>query len=297
MKTSLSPKDLAAAVGVSESSLKRWADEGRLTVTRTAGGHRRIPIAEAVRFAREARMPILRPDILGLPQLAATKPITNRQAPDIALHEKLVEGDAAGVQAILLGLYLGGRCVAAIGDGPIHAAMTRIGERWRHGVEGIYIEHRATDICIQAVSILRSLIARPPEPGALSPDQDTRPVALGGGPAHDPYILPSLLCAAVLDEVGLRAINLGPDTPADVLLAAADRHQPRLVWLTCSCDEAKPDDAALGKLAHDIAKRHATLVIGGRAFEAADQTPPDPAVYCQTLGELEKYTRGLAAKR
>ena len=48
----LSPKDLAAAIGVSESSLKRWVDSGRLAVERTAGGHRRIPFQEAVRFVR-----------------------------------------------------------------------------------------------------------------------------------------------------------------------------------------------------------------------------------------------------
>jgi MerR family transcriptional regulator, light-induced transcriptional regulator len=48
----LSPKALAAAIGVSESSLKRWADEGRLAAERTAGGHRRIAVAEAVRFVR-----------------------------------------------------------------------------------------------------------------------------------------------------------------------------------------------------------------------------------------------------
>ena len=46
----LSPRQLAVAIGVSESSLKRWADDGRLAVERTAGGHRRIPLPEAVRW-------------------------------------------------------------------------------------------------------------------------------------------------------------------------------------------------------------------------------------------------------
>jgi excisionase family DNA binding protein len=54
MQNTLSPRELAAAVGVSESSLKRWADEGRVKVARTAGGHRRIELAEAVRFIRQS---------------------------------------------------------------------------------------------------------------------------------------------------------------------------------------------------------------------------------------------------
>ena len=52
---------------MSESSLKRWADGGRLRFSRTAGGHRRFSIAEAVRFVREAGLPVRDPAGLGLP--------------------------------------------------------------------------------------------------------------------------------------------------------------------------------------------------------------------------------------
>ena len=44
----LSPRNLAAAVGVSESSVKRWADEGRIRTALTPGGSRRIQLREAV---------------------------------------------------------------------------------------------------------------------------------------------------------------------------------------------------------------------------------------------------------
>ena len=73
MKRLLSPKELADAIGVSESSLKRWADAGRLQVARTEGGHRRIPIAEAVRFIRDTGAVVVRPDLLGLLALHARR--------------------------------------------------------------------------------------------------------------------------------------------------------------------------------------------------------------------------------
>lgn len=66
MKPTLSPKELAEAIGVSESSLKRWVDEGVIQASRTRGGHRRIALAEAVRYIRESGIPIIRPDILGI---------------------------------------------------------------------------------------------------------------------------------------------------------------------------------------------------------------------------------------
>src|SRR4051794_17870331 len=78
-KTLLTPKELADAIGASESSLRRWVDGGRLRISRTAGGHRRIPVEEAVRFIRETGATLVRPEMLGLALAprelrAATKP-------------------------------------------------------------------------------------------------------------------------------------------------------------------------------------------------------------------------------
>ena len=52
MQSALSPKELAHALGVSESSIKRWIDDGRLDCTRTPGGHRRVTIQNALKFIR-----------------------------------------------------------------------------------------------------------------------------------------------------------------------------------------------------------------------------------------------------
>src|SRR5690242_3719305 len=60
----LSPRDLADALGVSESSLKRWVDAGKLAAFRTEGGHRRIAVSEALRFIRETGAPVARPELL-----------------------------------------------------------------------------------------------------------------------------------------------------------------------------------------------------------------------------------------
>jgi putative two-component system response regulator len=43
----------ATAVGVSASTLRRWADEGRIQAVRTAGGHRRFPLDAVRRLAGE----------------------------------------------------------------------------------------------------------------------------------------------------------------------------------------------------------------------------------------------------
>lgn len=44
---------VAEALGLSVSTIKRWVDSGTIQAVRTAGRHRLIPKAEAVRMAHE----------------------------------------------------------------------------------------------------------------------------------------------------------------------------------------------------------------------------------------------------
>jgi excisionase family DNA binding protein len=69
--------DAAEALGVSASTLRRWADGGRLRVVRTAGGHRRFAAEDVRRLSRASAGrtgPVLRPARLPdgpIPELAA----------------------------------------------------------------------------------------------------------------------------------------------------------------------------------------------------------------------------------
>lgn len=262
MKPIVSPRELAAAIGVSESSLKRWADEGLVHVSRTAGGHRRITIGEAIRFIREIKAPLLRPDILGLSEIP-TPPdsILSADSPADSLFAWLRDGNAREARGLLLSLYFSGWTVADIADGPIRSAMSRLGELWQHDRGGIYIEHRATDICIQAVEQLR-LLVEPKEAGL---------VAVGGGCSGDPYHLPSLLAAVALAADGWHAVNLGPDTPFDAIQCAAERHAPRLIWISVSSvQNAGELRTGIENVAEWCSRHDTTLAVGGKALVELD---------------------------
>ena len=69
MNELLSPKQVAQALGVSESSLKRWCDQGRIATVRTGGGHRRLSLADVLRFVRDHAHPLVSPEVLGLPSV------------------------------------------------------------------------------------------------------------------------------------------------------------------------------------------------------------------------------------
>ena len=159
----LSPRDIADAIGSSESSVKRWTDQGLLTVTRTAGGHRRIATADAVHFIRHNAYPVLKPEILGLPASLVSEESSSSLAeagpdPDQVFLELLESGHDVGARNHVLARFLAGESVASLADGPLRAALESIGSTWEHGPEGIYIEHRATEICAGLLRDLRQYV-------------------------------------------------------------------------------------------------------------------------------------------
>lgn len=267
MRPLISPRELAQAIGVSESSLKRWADDGKIEVSRTAGGHRRIAMGEAIRFVRSIRAPLLHPEILGLTDLSeGAQRAVSAESDGQALFELLQEGRAREARGLILTWYLSGQSVVEIADGPVREAMERLGALWRHDAAGVYIEHRATDICIQAVQQLRQFAER----------DESSAVAIGGAPPGDPYLMPSILAAAALADLGWQAVNLGPDTPFESFLRAAQEQQPRLIWMSISSvRDLRETNRGVKNLAAQLGAMGIAFVIGGQAARLVD-LPDDP---------------------
>jgi excisionase family DNA binding protein len=287
MERLLTSKELANAIGASESSLRRWANTGVIRTSRTVGGHRRIPLSEAVRFIRESGATVVRPQALGLGEATTTSPVAS--AADDSLFAALCDGDAERAVGLVLSMYLAGTSLASIFDGPIGRAMHRVGDLWEHDARGIFVEHRATDLCLQAVNRLRALLA---------PAEADAPAALGGAPQGDPYLLPSMMAAAVLAEAGYRVTNLGADTPFDVLAKAAVEQKAALAWLSVSvADPQGQVTRDVANLAADLAKGGTSLVVGGRHAAALATKAWTDVHVLAGMGELSAFARGAKPGR
>ncbi|MBX3315965.1 MAG: helix-turn-helix domain-containing protein [Phycisphaeraceae bacterium] len=281
---SLSPKELAAAVGLSESTLKRWVDSGVIAAAKTPGGHRRIPRSEAIRLIRDSKLSLVNPDLLGVQDVDTARDTpTSPGLEGLRLYELLRDGQERHARGLLISLYLSGRSVIEICDGPVREAMHRIGELWRHEESGIYREHRASDIMVNALNHLRGLLPVLPEDA---------PLAIGASPSGDPYVIPSLMASIVLESAGFRTSNMGPDLPLSALRAAAADLTPSLVWLSVSCDEisASTGQDAL-RLADDLAARRIAFVIGGRSRALIPSSPN--AHHAMSMGELVAFAKGV----
>jgi MerR family transcriptional regulator, light-induced transcriptional regulator len=275
---------------VSESSLKRWADEGRLGVERTAGGHRRIPLPEAVSFIRRSGLTPVRPELLGLPDGGS---MTMRRARDRGravgdLYDALVEDRAAAAASLIVSLYAEGAGLAWLCDEVIRPALSRVGELWEHGPEGIYLEHRATDTCLRALAELGRLI-----PAAASDG----PVAVGGGAAGERYQMPSAMAALVLTESGYRARDLGANAPVEAVLVAVERHRPHLVWQSISVRPERPAELSRGLTRLAEAVEPGVLVVGGQAAAAVSLPGAGNVHRLGSMAELAAFARGATVAK
>jgi excisionase family DNA binding protein len=284
----LSPRQLARAIGVSESSLKRWADDGRLTVERTAGGHRRIELSEAVAFVRRSGLKPVRPELLRLGEEGAQAPVGTRDEPPLqSLTAALLEDRATDAENGIVELFVRGEALSSICDEVIRPALARIGELWQQGAGGVFLEHRATETSLRALAEIRLLL----------PPVDTQaPVALGGAFGADVYRMPTAMAALVLAHAGFRDRDLGAETPPAATLAAIRHYQPSLVWQSFSVPPENPREA--GRKLAEIADAlgGGALVLGGRAADALP-LPDAPNLHrFRSMGELAAFARGWVAR-
>ena len=285
VQSDLTTAQLADAIGVSESSVKRWIDSGRIAASRTAGGHRRVSVEEAARYIRAAGLALDRPERLGLPILSAhvRAGVTDPGVSD-AFFDYLTRGEAAPATALLQARLLAGASVAQLLDGPLAQAMDRAGELWCSSPEGILTEHRATETAIQAVIRLRAVL----------PPVFDGPVAIGCAPSGDPYVLPSLSAAAVVEDEGFRAVNLGPQTPLETLAEGALAFGACLAWISfSSVEDARGLRRNVLKLAKRLGARGVVVVVGGAQVERLSLGREKSVCVGHTMAELRAIAQGL----
>ena len=281
----LSPKQLGQAIGASESSLKRWIDDGLIEVVRTTGGHRRITLAEAIRFVRQRGYTVKDPSVLGL--TAADDQTGRADHLQLAEHffELLAEGRDKAFNAAVTRLYLDGHPISEIIDGPIRAAMNQIGELYHNNPDGVAVEHRATDLCIRTLGYMHSLI-KPAAPAA--------PLAIGGAPAGDMHLISSLCVSLVLAEQGWREANLGANTPWDQFVLAAKQEQAAMVWLSMTAEPSTDYVKQLRELSAALATEPCQIIVGGRQLsDEIQRLNLDNLHTARSMAELQSFSKGL----
>lgn len=286
MQRKFTPKQVAQALGVSESSIKRWVDGGKIEAVKTAGGHRKLPLAAVVKMAREQGYSIVRPEVLGLAVEHTKVRIDKACEP---LIEALAAGDESASQAIVEPLYHAGHSMVEIADLVIAPVFHEIGDRWEREELSVHQERRACEIAVATLHNLRRMLPLP-EAGA--------PRAIATTPDCDHSELPVRLAELVLREEGWDAKVLGIALPLAEIRAAVEQNPPDLALLSVTHAEdpalfvAEANCQLLGPT-----KRMTRWVVGGQVFDATLQRTLDCYCFSRSMAELSEIAhKYLAAK-
>lgn len=312
MEETFTPKQIAQALRVSESSVKRWCDRGVISTHRTLGGHRRISLAQLLEFLESTNRKVVDPDAIG-----ATEALPGDEAPrleqvnsgagvnvldlsqeiipfDTATQASLregflravVSGDEGEARKIISRWYAAGHGIVSVADRLIGPTFRSIGDSWACGDMEIYQERRGCEICTRLIHELRRLL---PDP------MGSAPLAMGGTTSGDQYQLPNLLVEMVFRESGWRSINLGNNLPFASLLSAARKHMPKIFWLSVSY---VPDEerfvADCTHFAQSLPKG-VVFVVGGSGIYDDLRKRIAYSSYCDNMAQLSNLARTIKA--
>jgi MerR family transcriptional regulator, light-induced transcriptional regulator len=274
----------AKALGVSVSTVKRWVDDGVLPAVKTAGGHRKVLLADVLELIRRGEMP--QADLSFLTPRRKRSEAMPPHDLGADLYRALRAGDALRTRALIGGAYRDGMAIEELADRAIAPAMVQIGQEWERGRIDVMEEHRATQICAAALYDLKADL----ESAARSP----RPRAIGGAPPNDASMLPTLMVEMTLLASGWEAINLGPNTPFESFAKAIAELKPRLLWISvCHLDDLEAFVAGYRELYRTADRSGVAVAIGGRALVESLRARIPYTTYGDGLSQLAAFARTL----
>ena len=275
----VSTAQVSQALGVSVTTVKRWVDDAILPAHRTAGGHRKLMMADVLRAVRLGNLPQA--------DLSAIAPGADDAA---GLLRRFIAAansiDADAIRGVIHGAYRAGLAIEVIADEIIAPGMAHLGHRWVAGKVNVMHEHCVSQACLAALFELRAMLR--------GHSGSRRPVAVGGAPEHDYYQLPSMLAKLTLLDCGWDAIDIGPHTPFNAFHAAFDELSPRLVWISITTLR----DAAVFRREYsafyaEASARGVAVALGGQGFTPSLRAQLPCTTTGSGLAQLAAFARIL----
>ena len=226
----LSTNDLAILLNLNVSTVKRWADSGRLVCIRTPGGHRRFSLEDVYAFLRARGYD---------PRSLA--PLMQAREPDGELNEAIryrrwdrlrdclvaraLEGQIREAVKLFVAMHLAGVQPCELCDRLVTPAEEQVGRGVARNYLGIAEAHLVSHVLVSAVAEMRphwrSYREQPFRAlcGALTPDVDE---------------LPFQCANQLLISEGWNTLPLGANVPGESFISAMERYLPALVCISSS---------------------------------------------------------------
>jgi excisionase family DNA binding protein len=224
----LSTKEVAAMLQVTETTIKRWADESLLHCVRTPGGHRKFLLKDVVQFAETNGYTVggSQPPPMSqrqMDQLQTGVHTQNYAKIAAVLKEEAIQVDREGLTMLLLYLYKQHISLPIVLDKVILPAFEEIGGEWERGELGVDQEHAASHALAEA------LVRTAPELHRKEPNRKSALCACPDGELHE---LGLQGLAYSLECEGWKVHYLGGNTPLESISSVVRDERPDLVCLS-----------------------------------------------------------------
>ena len=272
-----SPKKVAAAIGVSESSLKRWCDAGVVEAVKTAGGHRKIMRSEVVSFVKRSSYRLRDPLAIGLPDINSVDFSSIDQARTSFLTA-IISADAISSKKILCSLFIQGHNVAEILDSVVSPVLFGIVAKRERGEIPVNQESIAVEICHESLLELKTIIAQV---------ASNSPVAFGASLEGNEFPLVTLGAELCLRNFGWSTTSLGANVPVKSLLQSAVDLHASFIWISAFLiqDQAR-FTASLNELFSGVTEATKIVVVGESAIKDEILRNIPTARYCENFAQL-----------
>lgn len=282
MEKLLTTKEVAKVLQSSESSVKRWCDQGTLNAVRTPGGHRRVPMASVLEFARSKGKIEPAAALLGIAPTAEA--LKKASASHKSLVDAFLADDSKTAEAVILSAFANGMSMEKIADDLVAPAMAEIGQGWEAGKVAIHEERRACGMVEQALARIASSM---PSLG------EEAPKAIGATIEKDHYTLASKLGALTLQQNGWDARLLGSNLPLHAIVRAVNEWQADMLWLSFSyLDADQSMIQEFNETSQRLIERGISVVIGGRCANLPLRNKLVYTFYGTSMHSLASFSRG-----
>lgn len=269
----------------SEDDIERF----RLLRLATESGHR---ISEVATLSPERLRELVQIDVAGIAPRAVLK--SPKESGDTELQglwdaclDAVKRLDARGLQLLLAQASVAHSQTSVL-EKLIVPLMEEIGERWRGGSLRPAHEHLAS-------AIVRSFLA---SISTAYHVHEAAPVAVATTPIGQLHEIGSLLAAAVAAAEGWNVTYLGPNLPAEDIVAATKQAQARAVILSIVYPDDDPRVSADVLKIRQLAGPDVALLIGGRAAPAySDDIQTVNGHLIRNLDQLRDALRSVRATK
>tara|TARA_B100000029_G_scaffold380649_1_gene375676 strand:+ start:95 stop:958 length:864 start_codon:yes stop_codon:yes gene_type:complete len=259
----ISSEEASNIIGVNVSTIKRWADRGKLDCLVTAGGHRKFLMRHLASFLKENSKYRSKLNVFpykSSEQRQLNQLILKRHFPELReiLLSKSIDGNREICQHIMNGLYLAGLRLDEIYDDILVPVLSSIGEKWTKGDLAIYEEHVATKVIQGCIHGMYALLNKP---------KNSIGLALCIGLKEELHEIPLFITEQILLNRGFDVINLGPNTPLERIETLFNETRPDRLYISITfVKDPASAECDLVKL-FALANSYNTLVfLGGRGF-------------------------------